>query len=331
MFERKEKIEKNKKYIISHDYIRKVFNSKTSYKNIKSKNSNSDFKKIENPHKINISNDQPLVLFHKPNSGKDKKIENTIKKDLIENKGYLSDGSCKKKLLKYFSYHDTNQNNSKKKVYSSYNKNNDEKKEIQNLFNSKRDSFNNGLNSRTIQKDYSNSIKKINKRPKIKHKDMKENKNKLFNSVNLNDIKKKNLLIKKLTDKKFIKNLMGNLKTNINTQSTKKDNDFQRKKEYLKQNNISYENESIIDNKNNKLIKNDKTKELKDIIINNKRFINPTKSEDFKINNEEKDSIKNKKYNKGFKNKVNQFEFIHKIRKEFRILQKSKNKEKKIN
>ena len=100
MFERKEAIINNKRYFISQDYIRKVFEPTRSKTSIKSKDDNSDFKRIETIQKINISNEHPKVLFHKPNNKNMYSIENKIKKDLIENKGYLNDGGYKKKIIK---------------------------------------------------------------------------------------------------------------------------------------------------------------------------------------------------------------------------------------
>ena len=356
MFDRKEATVKNRKFFISHEYVRKVFDSYNSQRNIKSKDIDSDLKKIQKIQKINISNDQPLVLFHKPdpnNIG----LENLIKKDLIENNGYINDGGYKKKLLKYHSHHNTEQNQPKNIFRTSYSHNKNKSKindsQNNNLF-SKKTSFSMALNKRNLQKEYSNSIKKINKRPNLlKHKEEKKKKNRLFNSANIKDLKNKEKLIEKLTNKDTVeKNLFGNVKSNKDNNSiiygnifkkNKLDIDYKRKKEYLKKNNISFENDNeknndIENDKNNNnkekeinsMINNKKTnqelKDIKDIKLNNdKRFINVLKSAIYKTND---DNFNNKKEKKRYKNFVNQFEYLEKIRKELKILKKSKDKNK---
>lgn len=320
MFERKEKIINNKKFYISHDYIRKVFEPNYSHRNIKSNDNNSNFKKIETMHKIDITNKQPLVLFHKPNLNNVHSLENKIKKDLVENKGYLDDGGYKKKLLKYFSYHNTDQNQPKN-IYRSQtqNKNRSKINDNENLFSSKHSSFSMRLNSRTIQKEYSNSIKKF--KPRIKQKKEKEIPNKILNSANLNDVKKRTLLIQKLLNK-------DNIEKNFNKviiKNKKKENDYKRKEDYLKQNNISYEDETEIEKeKNNDKSKeinsnNKNDKELKDIKNINIGYISKSNNDNFHSN---------KNIKKRYKDFVNQFEFLKKIKNEYNILKKSKNKDK---
>ena len=324
MFERKEAIINNKRYFISQDYIRKVFEPTRSKTSIKSKDDNSDFKRIETIQKINISNEHPKVLFHKPNNNHMYSIENKIKKDLIENKGYLNDGGYKKKLLKYYSYHNTDQSNSKNIFRStiSQNKSSSKNNENKNFFNSNRTSFSMGLNKRTIQKDYSNSIKKLNRKLKIK-KENKEEKNKgnnrLLNSVNLYDVKYRNLLIKKLVIKNLAVNLFRISKNN--NENKKKENNYQRKKDCLKLNRIAYDNPNEIEKNNDSNDKNNKRKKSHD--NNNNRN-----------NRNSKDSSKDSKANsyyrkKRYKEIVNPLEFIHKIKKELNFLRKSKEKDKK--
>lgn len=314
MFDRKEVVTKNKKYFISNEYLRKIFESKQSRQNIRYQNENSDFKKIEPIQKINVSNDHPMVLFHKSNHDGFYSIENRIKKELIENKGYIDDGGYKKKLLKFYSHHNTDQSQSKN-LYRSKNKNINRSNENKNFFNSNRTSFSMGLNKRTIQKDYSNSIKKVSKRPKIIYeiKKNKEKGNNLFNSLNVQDIENRNSLIKKLTNKKVVKNLLY-IKNN-NTINIK-ERSYKRKKDYLEHFNISYDKEN-----GNENVKNDQLKDLKDIPFKNKIF-NEIKSSSNNINNNDK--RKKKKY----KDNVKQFEFINKIKKELHILQQSNEKNK---
>ena len=86
MLERKESIINNKRYFISHEYVPKVFEPSRRKTSIKSKDDSSDFRRIETIQKINISNEHPKVIFHKPNNNHIYSIENKIKKDLIENR-----------------------------------------------------------------------------------------------------------------------------------------------------------------------------------------------------------------------------------------------------
>lgn len=337
MIERKGISEKNKKYYISQEYIRKIFESNNSQRNIKSKNNYSDFKKFKKKPKTNIFNDQPLVLFHKPNSSNNNFSEKKIKKDLFENKRYLNEGQNKRKILKYNSYHSTDKNNFKNLFFSSQTQN--KSNENKSLFNSKRTSFNKDINLDSKQRDYSNSIKKMNNRPKIMHKEEKAKKNKLFNSVNLQDIEYRDIWIQKLTNKNIIiKKFLESMKVKKMTEINKKEVDIKRKKDYLEQNNISYEKDSNIENEKNedmneiktkKIINKNNNKELKDIKFNNKRFTNLSRRENYKNSNDE-DVLKNKKMKKRYKEFVNQFEFLQKIKKEFNLLRKSKNKDKKI-
>ena len=337
MFERKEGIIKNKKLFISPEYLRKVFDSNMSQRNTKPKNINEDFKKIESIQKIDVSIEHPLVLFNKPKKDNTFGIENAIKKDLIEKNGYIDDGGFKKKLLKYYFYCNTDQNHLKNTPHLS--KSNSKNKTNGNQ-NSKRTSFSTGFNKRSIQKKYSNSIKKISKRPNISQKEEKEKEkqrnNKLFFSVNLKDNKNKNLLIESLTDKnKIVKNLFRSFeKNNSNnkcikiidsfSKENKKENDIKRKKEYLDKNNISYENinDDENDNKNNNESKDLKTK------TENKKIKNifkiPIKRDNYDFSDKKKQKIR-------YKDSVNQFEYLQKIRKELNILKRSKGFNDKIN
>lgn len=340
MFERKETIVKNKKLFISPEYLRKVFDSNISQRNMKSKNINEDFKKIESIQKIDVSVEHPLVLFNKPKKGNSFGIENAIKKDLIEKNGYIDDGGFKKKLLKYYFYCNTEQNHLKNTPHLS--KSNSKNKTNGNQ-SSKRTSFSTGFNKRSIQKKYSNSIKKINKRPNISQKEEKEKEkernNKLFFSVNLKDAKNKNLLIESLTDKnKIVKNLFRSFEKNNNnnnkcikiidsiSKENKKEIDIKRKKEYLDKNNISYEN--INDDKNdNKNNNNNESKDVKTKTENKKiknMFKIPLKRDNYDFSNK-------KKQKKRYKDSVNQFEYLQKIRKELNILKRSKGFNDKIN
>ena len=327
MFERKEAIINNKKYFMSHDYIRKLFESNNSHRNMNSNDNNyTNFKKVDIIQKIGISNDQPLVLFHKPNSKHIHSLENKIKKDLIDNKGYLNDGGYNKKLAKYISYHNTEQNASKNIFRStcSQNKNRSKMNGDQNILNSKRTSFSMGLNKRRIRKDYSNSIKKLNRRPNIKHiMEGQDPKKKLFNSISIKkDNNFKNLFIKKIINKNNIKkNLYESAKYK---KSNKKDNDYKRKKEYLELNGISYEHDTEVENeKNNQNVNNNKcNKNNNSNDIKNTKNVNIHNANVNDINN-----FNNKKPKKIYKAIVNQFEFLQKIKKEMNNLRKSREKD----
>ena len=325
MLERKEISIKNKNYFISHDYIRKKFEPNNTKKNSISRDNNSDFKKIQRIQKINLSNNQPLVLFNKPNKNNNKyKIENQIKKDLIENKGYINDGGYKKKLLKFYSYYNTTQNQPKNLFHSTLNQNKN-KNQNQNF---KRTSFSMDINKRTIQMDYCNSLRKLSKGIKIKNKEGK--KNIFFNNFNEKDLKYRNLLIKKLTNKHVLeRNLLFTMKIEKNRKMSKNEINFNRKKQYLEQNYISYENDEEENKKNhnemndiNENKKNKKLKDIKDIKMNDGKMKYPEKKENNKINDNKKEK-NNKKINKDINNP---FEYIKKIRKEFNILRKSKEK-----
>jgi len=289
MFDRKEAIIKDKKYYISNEYIKKLYESynlKSSY-NPKDEN----FKRIdtfEKPKNKNKINNLPFVIFNKKTQRPYSQIENVIKKDLIDNRGYLIDGGLQNKISKY-----------KNQFFWSQSK--------------KR--FNSSKNDKNIQTPYKKSQSIDSEKKYLKSSLQKKEKKKIFTgekikSANVDKLKNKNLLIKRLTNRKIIKNLFTNFdkykySANINK-------DFQRKKEYLDKNNISYEDISTETNKKN-------FKNLNELKLNDKRLINVSKS-----NNIRNNIIKNKISKRTFKE--DQFEYIHKIQKELNILRKSKDK-----
>ena len=338
MYDNKDTSTKKKKYIISHDYYRKVFDSNNSQRNINHKDNATNLKKVEMLQKINVSNEQPLVLFHKPNPKNLYKMENQIKKDLIENKGYINDGGYNKKLLKFYSYNNTDQNQLKNLFRSSNSKSKNKNNNTNhNFFNSKQTSFSqDGKGKHNLQKDYSNSIKKINNRPKFDHKESKELRNKFFNSININDLKSRNVLIKKLTDKNYwAKNFFGfsNKRNHIhNRKKTKKELEMERKIQFLNNNNISYDKDSEPEEEKNN------NKKENNINIKIKSYGKKKNSSEFKdIKNMKisdvlfsKDNTKVNDNNTNNKNKrFNQFEYIQRIKKELNILRKSREKERK--
>lgn len=312
MLERKElsindKNNKKVKCFISMDYQRQIFSSYQSQKNIQPKDLNSDFKKIEKNIKINISNNNPTILFLKSELKNKDNSKKETNKNSTENKRYLHNNDLFKNRRKI--NHHKNYFNTRSKLFSKAST----------------------LNNKSPKKYHVKFIKKMNSLSNVeKNKEDKISQNKLYNSTN--NIKKENL-IKKLTNKKIVKNLLINLKTNNNRNSSK-DFGFERKKEYLIKNNIDLDNEETKDNNNN--IKENEVKEtndnnrdnnheLKDICdikMNDKRIINISKSEDnFRNNN-------NKQRKKRYKAIINQFEYLKKIKKELNILMKSKDKKK---
>ena len=121
--------------------------------------SDSDFIKIQNVQKLNLINEQPIILFKKQKY-KSYKLENKIKKN--SKNLFRSPNSTKNKNFK---------NNERK-----------------NLFNSP----NASKNKREIQINYSNNIWKLNIRPKST--EIKENDNKIIDfsrHKNKLDIKRK--------------------------------------------------------------------------------------------------------------------------------------------
>jgi hypothetical protein len=317
MLERKEAIIKSKnskkvKCFISMDYQRHIFSSYQSQKNIHPKDLNSDFKKIGTNIKINLSNNNPTILFLKPELKNKDNSKKETNKNLNDNKRYLYN--------------------------SDYHKNKRKKNNHQNFFNTRSKLFSKAstLNNKSPKKYRVKFIKKMNSLSKIeKNKEDKINQKRLYNSTNTikKDIIKKEDLIKKLTNKKVVKNLLINLKNNNNGNNVK-DLEYERKKEILIKNNIVLDNEETKDNNNN--IKENEVKEMNDkkrdnnhdlkdtneIKMNDKRIINISKSEDnFRRINSKKGKIRNKAI-------INQFEYLKKIKKELNILRKSKDKQK---
>ena len=121
-----------------------------------------------------------------------------------------------------------------------------------------------------------------------------------------------------LTDKKFVEKLMAK-RENTGTMNSI----TQRKKQYLKMNNISYENIDIKENENEK--NNEKEQKKKVKIFQGKKYIN-------NINKKEKENKKDiveEKKKKKIKNvigTIDAFEYINKIQKEIKNLKIVSNK-----
>jgi hypothetical protein len=103
MFDRKVAIIKNKKCYVSSDYVRKIINTyKGRNKLNQNTNENNIFKKVESFQNIEQAKEHPLILYNKSKK-KDINMENQIKKELIENQGYLNDNALKKNLMNFYS------------------------------------------------------------------------------------------------------------------------------------------------------------------------------------------------------------------------------------
>ena len=117
MHDRKVAIIKNKKIYMSSDYVRKIINT---YKGRNLLNSNPGINdillKIEGSQNIDVSKEQPLILFNKSKK-RDINMENQIKKELAENQGFLNNDALKKNLLRFYSYDLSKDNTTKTKIY----------------------------------------------------------------------------------------------------------------------------------------------------------------------------------------------------------------------
>ena len=290
MHDRKVAIIKNKKCYMSSDYVRNIINT---YRG-RNDNINSDFFRIGLPQSIDVSKEHPVTLYDKF-SKPDFNMENEVKKELADNYGILNNTALKYNLLKFYSLN-TSSINLKK------NKNN--KKYIRNKL---------YINSNALKPfESENRQLRISYSEKIRRKKYKSHllKNNNTNLLNNNLFQKKesndNKLYKnKLTEKEYIEKFIGDRKNrkNNNTNNLK----ILRKKEFLDNFNISYENVDIKENEKN--IEKKKTRKVK--IFKNGKYINKPKII-------EKPKFVIKKEKKLIKNKidVNSFEYINKIKSE---------------
>ena len=289
MNDRKVAIIKNKKCFISSDYVHKILNSYKGRNRI-----NNNLRKIELSQNIEISKEQPVILYNNTKK-KDINMENQIKKELSDNYGYLNNTSLKNNLIKFYSLNTSDKNIIKNETNNKININ---------INNNLYKSLNN--DKRKIIASYSNILRKRNifKKSAVK---IRTN-NKLYKTHNINNIDKD-----KLTNEKYIKKLFGNKnnkKININDMT-------QRKKEYLDMNNISYKNIDIKDNE-----KNNKKDKRKVKIFKDGKYIKNNKEEVKNLNIMER---KPKKVIK-IKNDVDAFEYIDRIKNEIQNLKIVNNK-----
>lgn len=290
MFDRKVAIIKNKKCYMSPDYVRRIMSNYKGRNNFYSKtNTKNILSKIETSQNIDISKEHPLVLFNKSKK-KDLNIENEIKKELIENQGYLNNTALKKNLMKFYSQN-ISENNKKNlfKVKKTINTNSDLYQTL--------DTY-----KRNIRKEYSNSLRK-----RIKSNSAK--KNYITTDKELNRKKSENRLDKNtLMDEEYIKKLLPD---ELNKKNKNNKNDItERKKEYLKYNNISYENIDIKDIENEKNKKKEKIRKV--IIFKDGKYIKKIKLKKEDKNNEKPIQKLN---NIKIKNDFDGLEYLNKIKK----------------
>ena len=320
MHDRKVAIIKNKKCYMSSDYVRKIINTNRGRNLFNSKPSINDILyKIDGLKNIEISKEQPLILFNKSKK-RDINMENLIKKELIENQGFLNNAAIKKNLISFYSQNLSNENMKKNKFKHlfkyplSAKKNRKVKDKLQTnseLFQSME------VKRRNLQREYSNSI-----RARLQSSMSKKHKNNRYIGTENVSIKGKNTIDKLsnniLTDKKFVEKLMAK-RENTGTMNSI----TQRKKQYLKMNNISYENIDIKENENEK--NNEKEQKKKVKIFQGKKYINNINKKD-KENKKDNVEEKKKKKIKNVIGTINAFEYINKIQKEIKNLKIVSNK-----
>ena len=323
MHDRKVAIIKNKKIYMSSDYVRKIINT---YKGRNLLNSNQGINdillKIEGSQNIDVSKEQPLILFNKSKK-RDINMENQIKKELAENQGFLNNDALKKNLLRFYSYDLSKDNTTKTKTKNlfryplSYNK----KRKARNKQNTNSELFHSiqsmDGHKRNKQEEYSNSI-----RERLKSSTSKKNKNNnLYVGTQAPTLKRKNTMEQLtnniLINKKFLEKSLSKKEKNMNSIR-------QRKKEYLDLNAITYENIDVEENKSD-----EKEKKRKVKIFKNGKYIKnifKNKKENKSENNKENVVEKKKKKLKDIKCSVDAFEYINKIQKEIKNLKIVSNK-----
>ena len=303
MHDRKVAIIKNKKCYMSSDYVRNIINT---YRGRNKNNFPTDFFKIKKSENIDVSKEQPVLLYDKLRK-RNISMENQVKKELADNFGYLNNAALKYNLLKFYSLNISNENLLKNKNKKNQNK-------FQNRLNlSSKTFYSLEKEKRKLQINYSEKVRK-----KFKSKSFQKSKNKIAenkfnnrydssdNKLDRNELMKEDY-IKKLMDIKNKRIIINNIK---------------RKKEYLDINSISYENIDIA--KDDKKEKKDKRRVK---IFKNGKYIK-TKKEDKKVN--ERNEIFERKSRKKIiiKNEVDGFEYINKIKNEIKNLKSTNNNKK---
>lgn len=288
---------------MSSDYVRNIINT---YRGRNKNNFPTDFFKIKKSENIDVSKEQPVLLYDKLRK-RNISMENQVKKELADNFGYLNNAALKYNLLKFYSLNISNENLLK-------NKNKKNKNKFQNRLNlSSKTFYSLEKEKRKLQINYSEKVRK-----KFKSKSFQKSKNKIAenkfnnrydssdNKLDRNELMKEDY-IKKLMDIKNKRIIINNIK---------------RKKEYLDINSISYENIDIA--KDDKKEKKDKRRVK---IFKNGKYIK-IKKEDKKVN--ERNDIFERKSRKKIiiKNEVDGFEYINKIKNEIKNLKSTNNNKK---
>ena len=303
MHDRKVAIIKNKKCYMSSDYVRNIINT---YRGRNKNNFPTDFFKIKKSENIDVSKEQPVLLYDKLRK-RNISMENQVKKELADNFGYLNNAALKYNLLKFYSLNISNENLLK-------NKNKKNKNKFQNRLNlSSKTFYSLEKEKRKLQINYSEKVRK-----KFKSKSFQKSKNKIAeNKFNNRYESSDNKLDRnELMKEDYIKKLMDIKNKRISY------NNIKRKKEYLDINSISYENIDIA--KDDKKEKKDKRRVK---IFKNGKYIK-TKKEDKKVN--ERNDIFERKSRKKIiiKNEVDGFEYINKIKNEIKNLKSTNNNKK---
>ena len=320
MYDRQVAIINNKKCYMSSDYVRKIINTYRGRNIYNSKPSINDILlKIDGSKNIDISKEQPLILFNRLKK-RNIIMENQIKKELMENQGLLNNAAIKKNLIGFYSQNLSNGNLIKNKTKNlfKYPLSSKKNRKVRNNVRTNSELLQSmDAHRKKLQKEYSNSI-----RARFRSSLSKKNKNNRYIGTENVSIKRKNTMDQLsnniLTDKKFVEKLISKKINNGITKSI-----TQRKKEYLEMNKISYENTDVKDIENEKNSEKEKKRRVK-IFENRKYIININKKE--KDNKENITEEKKKKKIKDIKCNVDAFEYINKIKKEIKNLKIVSNK-----
>ena len=325
MHDRQVAVINNKKCYMSSDYIRKIINTYRG-RNILNSNTNINdiLLKIDSSKNIDISKEQPLILFNRLKK-RNIIMENQIKKELMENQGLLNNAAIKKNLIGFYSQNLSKESLLKNKTQNlfKYPLSTKKNRKARNNLNTNSELFQSiqsmDAHRKKLQKEYSNSI-----RARLRSSLSKKHKKDGYVGTENVSLKRKNTMDKLsndiLTDKKFVEKLMTKKVNNgISNNIT------QRKKEFLEMNNISYENTDVKEIENEK--NNEKEKKRRVKLFKDGKYINSiNKKENEKYNKKNIAEEKKGKKIKEIKCNIDAFEYINKIQKEIKNLKIVSNK-----
>ena len=325
MHDRQVAVINNKKCYMSSDYIRKII---YTYRGRNILNSNSNINdillKIDSSKNIDVSKEQPLILFNRLKK-RNIIMENQIKKELMENQGLLNNAEIKKNLIGFYSQNLSKESLLKNKTQNllKYPLSTKKNRKARNKLNTNSELFQSiqsmDAHRKKLQKEYSNSI-----RARLRSSLSKKHKKDGYVGTENASLKRKNTMDKLsndiLTDKKFVEKLMTKKVNNgISNNIT------QRKKEFLEMNNISYENTDVKEIENEK--NNEKEKKRRVKLFKDGKYINSiNKKENEKYNKKNIAEEKKGKKIKEIKCNIDAFEYINKIQKEIKNLKIVSNK-----